>query len=126
MSLRDQQYKSEWIVRMFPPTLQQTDNEAVGDLVNAYKSTPAPQVNAELGLPEPSLPSQEPEAQPGFEGFEPDAFGGGDASKTPPPVVVPPPNLNSMAVVGTTVASLSFKGTQGPIKTAVTQAPSDK
>ena len=57
--------------------------------MNAYKSTPAHKMNAELGLPEPSLPSQEPEAQPGFEGFEPDAFGGGDASKTPPQVVVP-------------------------------------
>ena len=34
MSLRDQQYKSEWIVRMFPPTLQLAANEAVGDLVN--------------------------------------------------------------------------------------------
>ena len=39
-----------------------------------------------------------------------------------PPVVALPPSLYSVAAAG----PLSVEGTQGPIKTAVTRAPSDK
>ena len=60
MSLREQQYNSEKRVPVFPPYPQQAGKAVVGDLVNAYKSTPAHPANAEFGLPKPSLPSQEP------------------------------------------------------------------